>query len=101
MIFFENFFAMKTCCNFYQPPAKTSLPGVLPVLILALLAVAMPLLAVPVAGSFVEGLQGFIPVDTRVDSSIGTPTSGTTYLLGRDDASPVRFSANMVRAARN
>ena len=77
---------MKTSRNFHQPPAKTFLSGVLPVLILALLAIVTPALAVPVAGSFVEGLQGFIPVDTRVDSSIATPTSGTTYLLGRDDA---------------
>ena len=40
--------------------------------------------AVPVAGAFVEPLPGFITVDTRVDSSVGTPTSGTTYVLGRN-----------------
>ncbi|MCX6896822.1 MAG: PA14 domain-containing protein [Verrucomicrobia bacterium] len=43
--------------------------------------------ALPVAGAFVEPLPGFITVDTRVDSSVGTPTAGTTYVLGRNDSS--------------
>ena len=43
--------------------------------------------AVPLAGAFVEELQGFISVDTRVDTSVNKPTSGTTYVLGRDDSS--------------
>ncbi|MFM2296063.1 MAG: hypothetical protein RLZZ350_2476, partial [Verrucomicrobiota bacterium] len=37
------------------------------------------------AGAFVEPLQ-FITVDTRVDNSSGTPTSGITYVLGRDES---------------
>src|SRR5258706_10456836 len=76
---------MKTSRSFYQPPARSLLPGLLPILMFAWLAAGLAAKAVPVAGSFVEGLQGFIPVDTRVDSSFGTPTAGTTYVLGRDD----------------
>ncbi|MEY4916701.1 MAG: hypothetical protein RL616_614, partial [Verrucomicrobiota bacterium] len=52
----------------------------------ALLAVAPRAGAVPLAGAFVEPLQQFITVDTRVDASVGTPTAGITYVLGRDDS---------------
>ena len=81
MIFLKTF-AMNISRNFYQSPARPALPGLLPILVCALCAAVLPAKALPVAGSFVEGLQGFIPVDTRVDSSFGTPTAGITYVLG-------------------
>ena len=77
---------MKNRRHFSPSSARALLPGLLlPILVGALFAAVLPARAdVPLAGSFVEGLQGMIPVDTRVDSSIGTSTAGITYVLGRD-----------------
>lgn len=78
---------MKTSRNFCRLLGRFFPAGFLPGLILALFAaVGAPAQTVPLAGAFVEPLPQFIAVDTRVDASIGTPTSGTTYVLGRDDS---------------
>ena len=60
--------------------------AILIVLLLALFTGVGRVAAVGAAGAFVEPLA-FTVVDTRVDSSLGTPSSGYTYVLGRDDAS--------------
>ena len=60
-------------------------PVILTACWLAWLAPAARAQSVPVAGAFVEPLPQFITVDTRVDGSVGTPSSGTTYILGKNE----------------
>src|SRR4051812_36275809 len=77
---------MKINSLFSRPFGKVLRPAFLLVFLAGMFAGAERVQATPVAGSFVEELQGFISVDTRVDTSVNKLTSGTTYVLGRDDS---------------